>query len=294
MHPDVFKGTQKEYHWWERLRYGFFDEDDPEVSVDIEGGTPFEDYIELITGREIYDLEDELDSRGSSLRIFGDFSPSYLWDPHNWYVLDGNQGCQEPRVVVGQHIHHVFPDAKILLTFRHPTPRLYSRFVSRIPRTPSLRGSSPEDFHDYVVDGIEKYKACFREWSIRHCAYNVSVYRESVVRLVEGMYPVFMADWLRIWPKEQMFIMRYEDYGGHERERVSEVYEFLGLAKLNDQDMDAVAAHVVVNSGSDEYHRYGLMLDKTRKVLDDFYQPFIDKFARLLHDRRFLWKDTIH
>ena len=49
------------------------------------------------------------------------------------------------------------------------------------------------------------------------------------VRLVEGMYPVFLQDWLRVWPKEQLFVMRYEDYGGHERKRISEVLDFLGL-----------------------------------------------------------------
>jgi hypothetical protein len=53
----------------------------------------------------------------------GDFSPSYFWDPRNWYLLEGNQGCNEPRVIVGQHIHHVYPQAKIILTFRHPTSR---------------------------------------------------------------------------------------------------------------------------------------------------------------------------
>ena len=49
------------------------------------------------------------------------------------------------------------------------------------------------------------------------------------VRLVEGMYPVFVQDWLRVWPREQLFIMRYEDYGGHERERISELLDFLGM-----------------------------------------------------------------
>ena len=43
------------------------------------------------------------------------------------------------------------------------------------------------------------------------------------------MYAVFMADWLRVWPKDQMFIMRYEDYGGHEGERLTELIDFLGL-----------------------------------------------------------------
>lgn len=53
----------------------------------------------------------------------GDGSPSYFWELHNWPLLDGNQGCLEPRVVIGQHILHLYPNAKMILTFRHPRTR---------------------------------------------------------------------------------------------------------------------------------------------------------------------------
>nr|KAG5709187.1 hypothetical protein BaRGS_028643 [Batillaria attramentaria] len=142
LHPDVMQGTQKEYHWWDRYRFG-----DPG--------------------------EDETGPKG------GDGSPSYLWDVDNWDLIDGNQECDEPRVVIGQHIRHFYPDAKILMTFRHPTPRLYSRFLSRIPRTPQLKNATAEDFHKYVVRGIQMYKDCFVKFSIRQCAYNDTLHTEA-------------------------------------------------------------------------------------------------------------------
>ena len=49
-----------------------------------------------------------------------------------------------------------------------------------------------------------------------------------------------------------------------------------------------------VNPGTYNYIKYGRMLNKTKKALDEFYQPFITKFAEILQDDRFLWRDTPH
>ncbi|XP_076469288.1 carbohydrate sulfotransferase 15-like [Babylonia areolata] len=291
-HPQVFEGTMKEYHWWERFRFGDFDEEDLEESLDFQGGMTFEQYTDKIAGKDIDKLQQELKENGSSVRIFGDFSPSYLWDPRNWYVLQGNENCSEPRVTVTHHIRHVFPPAKVILTLRHPTPRLYSRFVSRTTRVPELRRATPEDFHTYVLEGIQIYERCFAQFSVRQCAYNVSVYKEAKVRLVEGMYPVFLADWLRVWPRDSVLVLRYEDYGGHEGERLAEIFRFLGLDPLDEDAMSHVLSFDAVNSGSEEYNRLGPMLPATHQALDTFYRPFVLHLAHLLHDPRFLWADV--
>ena len=36
-------------------------------------------------------------------------------------------------------------------------------------------------FHDFVVKGVACYKKCFKEHSIRECAYNETLYDEAVV-----------------------------------------------------------------------------------------------------------------
>ncbi|KAL8558831.1 hypothetical protein ACOMHN_031760 [Nucella lapillus] len=260
LHPEIFHGTEKEYHWWERTRYGYRDPDDTDKSE----------------------------------AKIGDFSPSYFWDPQSWYVLDGNQACLEPRVIVSQHIRHVYPAARIIFTFRHPTSRFFSRFLSRIPHSPELKGSKPEDLHKLVMQAVQNYKKCFRAWSVRHCAYNDTLYKETPIRLMEGMYPVFMADWLKVWARKQMFFIRYEDYGAHERRVIKEAVAFLGLSPLNSTAMENVMRFLPMNAGGKEYQKFGSMLDKTKKLLDDFYQPFVDQFADMLGDERFRWKDVAH
>ena len=37
-------------------------------------------------------------------------------------------------------------------------------------------------FHDFVVKGLALYKKCFKEHSIRECAYNKTLFDEAVVR----------------------------------------------------------------------------------------------------------------
>ncbi|KAK7499482.1 hypothetical protein BaRGS_00009134 [Batillaria attramentaria] len=112
-------------------------------------------------------------------------------------------------------------------------------------------------------------------------------------RLAEGMYSVFMADWLRIWPKEQMLILRYEDYAENLESVMKGVFNFLGLAPLNQTDMEFVTHREAVNVG-DMYDKVGHMLPQTKEILDDFYRPFVHKFAEILSDTRFLWLDKEH
>ena len=58
--------------------------------------------------------------------------------------------------------------------------------------------------------------------------------------------------------------------------------------------MDKLMHMSAVNPGTYNYIKYGRMLNKTKKALDEFYQPFITKFAEILQDDRFLWRDTPH
>lgn len=65
-------------------------------------------------------------------------------------------------------------------------------------------------------------------------------------------------------------------------------------AALNRTEMDRLMEMDVLNSGQESYDKYGPMLPETKAVLDDFYRPFVTKFADLLHDQRFLWRDVTH
>ncbi|XP_076448410.1 carbohydrate sulfotransferase 15-like isoform X2 [Babylonia areolata] len=292
IHPAIMQGELKEYHWWDRLRYGApmelkFTEDSERNDRPL----PLALYSRIIMGDEVEEMKQELRSRNHSDRICGDGSPSYLWDPRMWDVFEGNQGCDEPRIVIGSFIQHANPQSKIILLFRHPTQRLYSRFLSRRDSYRPFRGATTHTFHDYVVKGVALYKACFQQHSIRACAYNRTLYDEAVIRLVEGMYSVFMEDWLRIFHREQMLVLRNEDYSDDIEGHILRVFNFLGAAKLGQSEMRPVLTHVSTNIGQN-YKKVGAMLPETIAILNEFYKPFVLRLHELLGgDDRFLWKD---
>ncbi|KAK7101939.1 carbohydrate sulfotransferase 15-like [Littorina saxatilis] len=290
-HPDIMEGELKEYHWWDRLRYGApMELKYTKDSEKNDSPLPLSEYSRIITGKEIEDLKNDLRTKGHSEKICGDGSPSYLWDASQWTIFEGNEGCTEPKIVSGSFIQHAYPGSKIFLIFRQPTQRLYSRFLSRIPRYPPFKGATPKMFHDFVVNGINCYKKCFREHSIRECAYNQTLYDEAVVRIIEGMYSVFVEDWLRIFKKEQFMFIRNEDYSEDIEGHIYNVFDFLDVATLGRTEMRRILTHVSTNIGQN-YDTVGPMLPETIEVLNEFYKPFALRLAELIGDDKFLWKD---
>ena len=45
------------------------------------------------------------------------------------------------------------------------------------------------------------------------------------------MYYPFMADWLRVFPREQVMVLRYEDYVAKPSETINNVCNFLDICK---------------------------------------------------------------
>ncbi len=45
---------------------------------------------------------------------------------------------------------------------------------------------------------------------------------------VQGMYSEFLDDWLRVFPRDQLLILRNEDYKVTQREHMEVIFKFLG------------------------------------------------------------------
>ena len=68
--------------------------------------------------------------------------------------------------------------------------RLYLRFLSRVPENLSLRKAASFAFHRLVKKSVSMYKECFERWSIRHCAYNATLYQRDRVRQHVALHEV--------------------------------------------------------------------------------------------------------
>lgn len=57
------------------------------------------------------------------LILLGDGGPTYYYSSQYWKQVPGNEGCSEPRVTSMSHIHHLWPEAKLVLILRNPVVR---------------------------------------------------------------------------------------------------------------------------------------------------------------------------
>ena len=49
------------------------------------------------------------------------------------------------------------------------------------------------------------------------------------VKIWEGMYSVFLMDWLRVFPRQQIHVIRYRDLVRDTGPVLTKVFRFLGL-----------------------------------------------------------------
>lgn len=271
-HPEVLIG-QKEIHWFTKLR---------------RSGEGFDWYVDQFAPLA-EQIDKELKSKGTSKLVVGEGSVSYFSDFMMWPFLSGNEFCAEPRVTVASQIHHLNPNGKIILSLRNPLTRLYSKYLFTAKSSELFKNPNPQQFHDYVVKSIRLYSACFKIYSVRMCAYNHTMARRSKIMIHEGLYSVFMEDWLRIFPREQIYVARMEDYSPDIPGELQKIFEFLDLSPLTSQQVEEIGSMNIVNAGKN--YDVGPMMNKTVKLLVDFYRPFNDRLARVLKDDKWTWAD---
>ncbi|CAG5114566.1 unnamed protein product, partial [Candidula unifasciata] len=259
-HPDVVHFGLKEKHWFDYFRFG----------TDTRFIQNYTDKFANMTLR----IESDLRQLGFSYKITVDGSPTYSWGSLNWPCYEGNEGLNEPLFTNADVIHRLTPSAKIIVSMREPVSRLYSRMLSWIPEQlhPAYVDPTPEKFHTFIEERVRMYRQCFTQWSHRQCAYNGTLYKEAVLRLAEGAYSVYIKDWLKVFPREQLLFIKFEDYIADANATVRKVYKFLEL----------------VNVG--RFYHVGPMLNKTMDILEDFYKPFNEELAQILGDPHMTWK----
>ena len=224
----------------------------------------------------------------------------YIWDGHDWKSDPINFGLEKPRILTANKIHHVQPNAKIIIMMRRPEDRLWSdyNFFKESHKTAS-------DFHTKVVQGIDWWHRCREELSVENCAIgndydHVENPRTDKVWVSEGsdrvrigIYYAFIKRWLDLFPRRNILFIKFEDYIQDPIRYMSDaVFPFLGLSDaslISKHNMQDNIAHGPRLSNK-KSHKQSMLLE-TRHILNSFYKPFNEELAYLIQDDRFLWKD---
>ncbi|KAK3610592.1 hypothetical protein CHS0354_009040 [Potamilus streckersoni] len=220
--------------------------------------------------------------------ITGEASVDTIFDNKRWSQLPGNQGCNEPVITTADFLRHLMPDTRLIVVMRNPVERVYSDYIyeGKILRY----NLSKADFHEAVLKAIKNHEDCRQYFTERGCAYNGSL-ETYKARLRVGMYHIFIRDWLRVFPWEQMLFIRTDDLSGENAIKTyQKIFRFLQTRPFTRAEEEKYLRHKRrMNARHKEGRGLGDMLDATKRILTNFYEPHNVALAKLLNER-YLWK----
>ncbi|XP_011683798.2 carbohydrate sulfotransferase 15 isoform X2 [Strongylocentrotus purpuratus] len=269
MHPDV-RNTVKEPHWWTRARLS---------TGNLAGYASRSNKMV-----QQFKLHPSMKSR----LIIGDGSASTFWDNHSWDRWDGKR-YEGPKYVTADVINAAQPDAKLIVILRNPVDRLYSAYLY-FNRKNKV---SVDRFHKAIVEVIDRFNTCLQTMSFRGCTYSMERIQNkfpSPTRPYVGLYAVYVRDWFRVYPRDQLKIMTLEDWHVNCTGLLPEVFDFLNLEKKSGKTIAQFCEKKLQNGNKFRLHAIGDMLPKTRKLLEDFYEGPNKELSLLLGDDKYLWR----
>lgn len=223
----------------------YFSDVDSPKSEDFDLPKPNESYhSKIITSEKIYN---SLYDKAINTQLRGDTSPSYLWDRNT-----------------AKKIYKHNPEAKIIISLRHPIDRAYSHYIMN------------------YFTGVEINK-CFQEalkapknsiWGSCNQYLEMSAYFEQV----KAYYNVF--------PKEQIRVLVYEDWTKNLESEIIGLFNFLNV-KIDHEVLDNRTEHnkikPIKNINVLNFLRQNKIKKTIKKIID---QDFIDKLkSNLFEDK---------
>lgn len=175
--------------------------------------------------------------RGHPL-ITGEASPYYLFHPH------------APR-----RVRQLVPNAKLIALLRNPVDRAYSHYhlsvrlgFETLPFEQAI-----ESEHERLNGELERMLADDKYYSRSHQHHSY---------LARGIYVDQLKIWLDTFPREQILILRSEDFYADPGPAIQQVTDFIGLNPYRK------ARYEVHNDG-----KYNSLSDDMRAFLYEYYAP---------------------
>ncbi|XP_060607479.1 carbohydrate sulfotransferase 15-like [Ruditapes philippinarum] len=263
-HPSISDKVIKEPHWIARTRF-------------MQKGKygKLSNYLRYFDSAVQKDIVTSKQKNGRYNAIFGDCSCSTLWD--NWNLLNARmkRNMTLPPSTNANVIFDLNPNAKIIIMLRNPTLRAFSDYLYF-----NKKGGSARTFHAKVARSIKKHRYCLRKGSLQYCAY---LCRFMEIRLFVGMYYIYVEDFFRVFPKEQIKVIKSEDFAMNISETMKEVFKFLEVDHPKQELWKKIIGQKKINERK-EKNKHTEMLPETKEMLSRFYKPYNTELSRLLGD----------
>ena len=168
-----------------------------------------------------------------------------------------------------QRIHQILPNSKLIVILRNPIDRSYSNYCMGDPREKRKK----KTFEEVIVDEKKILNKINKN--------NVDEYYNFVhtSMLARGFYAEQLENWYKIFSKDQILIIKSEEFATETNKIMNNIFDFLGLSHYDIPD----------NSKKNKLH-YEVMKKETRIDLIEFFRPYNEKLYSLI-GRNFNWEN---
>jgi hypothetical protein len=170
--------------------------------------------------------------------ITGEASPYYVFHPH-----------------VPKRLHAIAPQAKLILLLRNPVNRAYSHYHHEVRwgfETLTFEDAIERE-HERLLGETEKMLGDENYYSFNHEHYSY---------LARGIYVDQLKNWMKVFPQEQLLILKSEDFYNDTPSIMKRVTDFLKLPSYDPEEY-----------GRPTSSPYPKMDASMRKYLIDYFGP---------------------
>jgi Sulfotransferase domain len=172
--------------------------------------------------------------------ITGEATPYYIFHPH-----------------AARRMAEVVPQARLIALLRNPVDRAYSDYQMMVRRGFESRG------FEEVVEA-EEARLRDAKHKLLEDEHNDSFEHQRFSYLTRGIYVDQLLCWSRFFSKEQMLVLKSEDFSKHPQDTFRLVFDFLGLP-----DWEPETWKVRKKSGKHDQK----MDPATRRLLEEYFEP---------------------
>ena len=107
----------------------------------------------------------------------------------------------------------------------------------------------------------------------------------GIFRLGISVYITYIQRWLQYFSRDQFLFLRQEDLASDSYTVLKQVWKFLDLEVLSKDVFEKIILET-----TEEPSSYPPLSTKSRKLLNDFFNPFNTQLSIFLNDTKYLWK----
>ena len=185
-------------------------------------------------------------------------------------------------------------NTKIIILLRHPLKRYVSNFMMRVQRPVYTSYNNYTSISETTKNEYDILKKKLEQRGIELPQNNSNwikyrcLFSCCTSMIYEGMYYVFVMNWLCNFPKENILFLNSEEMFTYPIDIYKTVLKFLGLKPLQEQKIGEITS-LIYNKGIKPNKRQHHLNDNDTAMLNNIYKPLNDRLFQLLNWHNINW-----